>query len=1169
MRLSDLVQIDSRFEKSVNLLLDLNDKQKVNAYIPTRSSINLLKNYLGEVSDFSGGRANILIGPYGKGKSHLLLVLMKILSEKESDELNSLIGRIRNIDAEAADEIQRANQKYRFLPVIINTNSGNLGQAFVRSLNYALKREGLHDIVPDSYFSEAVKTINQWRDLYPSTYASLSSLCDVPVDTLVSKLESYDYSALDDFRKYHPLLTSGSEFNPVIDDETISVYKSINRLICEKYGYTGIYVVFDEFSKYIEGHTEEGFSTDMKLLQDICELCNSSKDEQLHLTCVAHKAIRAYGDSLSKTVMNAFRGVEGRLIEMPFVVSSQNNYELLADAICKKDDFNDWKNNEEFKELLRESYNIPEFSSLFVKKDFYEIVGEGCFPLTPLATSLLLGLSERIAQNERTLFTFLSGKDLHSLHSFIDDCETVSYVGTGLIYDYFLPLFEGEKNTSVHNEWLKAEYALSKLNDKSEQDIIKSLAIIKMVNRPDDVPSNAMFLRLASGIGKADFEMSLESLINNGLVVYKKNTASYDFQNKISVNIENEVSDCALKYYSRVDVPSVLNDVYRKRYILPKKYNQDHYMTRYYRIIFMNGDSFNALGSADYLNDENEPDGFVIVICTNSDTDYGALKAHIRELDEHSIILGIPSVNCSIAESARTLLAVRRLQNDQVFISENEIILTELKSLENELVESLNQWMEEAVSSISVLYDGPRKIEIDHFGINRAISDICEGVYTKAPLINHELINRHLISAQVSKARTAIMDNVLFGRNLEQYKVGTSAESTIYRALMLHTKGDENLLLIKKEILNFIHESKGKRVPFSKLINKLIKAPFGMRKGPLPVYILEQLTELEDMPVVYLGKKELAIDALLMANIMQKPEEYSLYVEEETGQKLEYIENLEKLFSEYRSYCRGIENRNRLSKLTCTIQSWYRSLPQTSMTFRKPDYEGQNIRKIDSFRKVLNGPVNPREVLFDLIPKMFNGKSFADTFESVKRIKEELDNHIYVVKENAINAIRTGLSLDENDDLLICINEWYKELPNTVKNSLLSADSQRLLNIIREIDLTNAAEIAERFSKEITGFFIEDWNDSSLSVFESGLQTLISEIEEKSQKTDTDLGQKIIFSTSNGSKECFYDFDPDNLSASGYFFQNALDDMMEEYGDSLENNEKIGILMQMIRKLMG
>lgn len=52
MRLVDIVKIDNRFEKSVNLLLDLNNLQKIQYYIPTRSSINLLKSYLEEVLEF-------------------------------------------------------------------------------------------------------------------------------------------------------------------------------------------------------------------------------------------------------------------------------------------------------------------------------------------------------------------------------------------------------------------------------------------------------------------------------------------------------------------------------------------------------------------------------------------------------------------------------------------------------------------------------------------------------------------------------------------------------------------------------------------------------------------------------------------------------------------------------------------------------------------------------------------------------------------------------------------------------------------------------------------------------------------------------------------------------------------------------------------------------------
>ena len=62
-----------------------------------------------------------------------------------------------------------------------------------------------------------------------------------------------------------------------------------------KYGYAGIYIIFDEFSKYIEGHeTKRNFAKDEKILQDMCELADSRKEEQMYLTFVAHKSIHEY-----------------------------------------------------------------------------------------------------------------------------------------------------------------------------------------------------------------------------------------------------------------------------------------------------------------------------------------------------------------------------------------------------------------------------------------------------------------------------------------------------------------------------------------------------------------------------------------------------------------------------------------------------------------------------------------------------------------------------------------------------------------------------------------------------------------------------------------------------------------------------------------------------------
>ncbi len=1170
MRLVDIVKIDNRFEKSVNLLLDLNNPQKIQYYIPTRSSVKLLKEYLEEVQNFTGGRANILIGPYGKGKSHLLLVLMSILSGVKSEEMAGLFKRIAELDADAMSLLERVYGEKRLLPVIVNTNSGNLGQAFVRSLNYALKREGLDDVVPDNYFSEAVKMINRWKHTYPQTFEGLTKLLDQhTVEQFVEKLEHYDYQVLDQFRRLYPVLTSGSEFNPIVDDEMLSVYQSVNRILCEKYSYTGIYMIFDEFSKYVEGHSEEGFSADMKVLQDICELCNSSKDEQFHLTCVAHKAIRSYGDSLSKEVRNAFRGVEGRLKEVSFIVSSQNNYELIADAIQKTSKFAKWKErNVEYQKLLVESYQIPDFNALFEKDDFDKIVGDGCYPLTPLTALLLLNLSEKIAQNERTIFTFLTGKDMYSLANFVSKCREIIFVGADLVYDYFNQLFKEEKTLSIHNEWLKADYALTRVESEDEKAVIKSLAVIHMINRPDDVPANDLFLRLASGLKEVDYQNAIHNLKEDGSVVFKRGIAAYEFQNGISINIENEVTDCARKYFTKVDVLEVLNEVYRQKYILPKKYNQDYAITRYYRVAFIDSASFLSLSSLSYMKDKHDPDGFLFVLCGGVN-DLERELDHLLEVHDLRAVLGIPSQELDCKNTVQMLLAVRKLKNDKEFIERNEAIITELKNLETELTDELNHQMISALDSMDYVYTMEKRYEVGAIGLNRTVSDICEATYYLTPVINHESVNRHNVSAQISKARNTIMDDMLYTRLMDKYETGTSAESTIYRATILHTAKDIALANVRNEIIDFIHESKGKKVPFSKLVNKLTRDPIGIRKGVLPIYIMEQLVELEDMPVIYKGKVEITIDDKLIANVVNAPDEYCLYVEVETVQKLEYIEGLEKLFSHYGTYCREIESRNRLAKLSCMMQAWYRSLPQASMIFGEEDYAGQPIHQIQAFRKLFVGTVNSREVLFEQIPKIFKQKDMIQILNDVSETKKEIDEHVSLMKKNAEKVVRKKLGLSETDDFLLSIKTWYRQLPDTAKNSVYSMDTQRILNYFRDFADADVDTTIETLSKAVTGFYVEDWTDASMKNFCDGFTKLVEEIRGKEALKDIKQSRRVTFLSDDGPRDCFYDFDEDNLSTSGYFFQNALDDILDEYKESLDNNERIGILMNVVQKLMG
>ena len=49
-----LIQINHSFQKSVNLQLDLDNYERIGSYIPTRSSIAILKRYWNIVSGKSG-----------------------------------------------------------------------------------------------------------------------------------------------------------------------------------------------------------------------------------------------------------------------------------------------------------------------------------------------------------------------------------------------------------------------------------------------------------------------------------------------------------------------------------------------------------------------------------------------------------------------------------------------------------------------------------------------------------------------------------------------------------------------------------------------------------------------------------------------------------------------------------------------------------------------------------------------------------------------------------------------------------------------------------------------------------------------------------------------------------------------------------------------------------
>jgi len=1173
MRLSELIEINNRFEKSINLSLDLEDKSKIDFYIPTHSSVKILGKYISRIKSNNIERATVLIGPYGKGKSHLILVLLNILRKEKSDEIEKLIARIGAIDGEVEKEVRDLYSDGKpFLPVLISSSKGSLAQIFSKSLYAALKRAGLDDVLPENYFTAAIDAIENWKNNYANTY---KLFCDEvnDIDSFIEKLRKFDEATLEMFRKLYPQFTAGSNFNPNVEDDIKTLYASVNRQLKNKHGYSGIYIVFDEFSKYIEGHSGDGFAADMMTLQDMCEYCSKSKDEQAHLTIITHKAIKEYGNKLPAEILNTFKAIEGRLQEEYFIVSSQNNYELIADALAKTEYFDTWRTKDPlFKEIETKSYEQGIFKSLFSESDYKEIVSKGAFPLSPISASLLLALSEKIAQNERTIFTYLTDTSSNGLARVISGKNEAQVIGASNIYDYFVPLFREDGQTIIHHEWLKADYALSKTSDIKAQEVVKTLAVIRMVNRPDDLPASEEIIRLASAMSEEEFNVTIERLIRDNLIEFKSRARAYEFKNNIGVDVETAIEDCIQKYFTKADIADALDSILAIRNIIPKRHNLVNRMTRYFNCHFMTWDQFVALKSTKYLKWNNNPDGVIVFLLGVDETSKEEVMKHLADINDSCLMTIIPKNTADCIAKVQMILAVRRLKTDPSFIEGNQVLRRELDDIEEDLTAQVNEWINEEYFTVDNAYVRGEVLKVGSRGLNRTVSDVCDSAYSLTPIINHELINRHNLSAQIAKARNTIIDDILNGRNDAEkaldYENGSSAEATIYRAVIIHTKEDKGVSEVRKTIDTFIKGSVGNKKSFESLVDELIHAPFGLRKGVLAIYLTEAFMKLGDIPVIYLGNKEISLNSETIANLVKKPADYSLYVEEETVQKNEYLNKLSNLFDAYSTNCLDIDKRNRLAKVSCMMQSWYRSLPQTSRNYQTVRGEGQNIKEIAAFRKIFNDIyLNPREILFERIPKVLKTEDLDKLFKKISDIKQDVDNYIHILKEETIVTLQRTIGLEAGADIGKSITAWYEELPSSVTKTIFASRTDDLFKVIKRITSSDREDIIGKIAKAVTGIFIEDWNDNTVELFEANLNEILHEIENRNLM-ESDSKEMSVIGNSGEHDSVYYQFDEANISTNGSFFKNALVDTLEEYGDAVEINEKIGILMNMVNELL-
>ena len=1188
MTLRDIISFNKGFKSGINLYLSLNKEEKIRSYIPTASSLRILDDYL-QAALQNKEQATLLIGPYGKGKSHLLLVLLAILSmernEKNAKIIDSLVLRIDTedkLDNSVKKTIKKAWAGKPFLPIILNSTNGDLNQTFLMALNEALTRVKLSGLVPDTFYSLALSRIDDWKQNYPDTYKHFEEQLDyygANRDEFQASLKMFSSDALTLFKEIYPTVTAGSEFNPLAVSDVLPLYKNISEQLVENYGYSGIYIVFDEFSKFIEGQDGKLVGNNMKLLQDICELASESQNAKVFVTMVAHKGIKEYGKYLSQETINAFTGIEGRIVEKYFVTSSKNNYELIKDAIVKKDGYESLVPNNGIifgAKTEEKYYSLPAFKTNFTKNDFDNIILHGCYPLNPVAAYLLLNISEKVAQNERTLFTFISNDEPNSLNRYVNrhTFEDAWVVGADLIYDYFKGLFKKDvSNELVHNIWLSTEYALDRCETDDEKKIIKALAIVLASNKEDELPATDTVLKLA--VITADYDAAIKRLLERELIYKRRSTGTYAFKTKAGSALKVEIKKQRELRAENINYSHALEQVMDVHYVIPRKYNTELKMTRYFENEFMDVASFlNIQDATPIIGDAI--DGKVITLYSFTNVVPDDVKKHFSKLGCDQLVVVVPKEKLTIRKQLADFDILQSLKEQNVFNGDDEVLKREFPIIEDDITQEVTDELEGIYgkeSDACVLSIQKRKVVEEKAGSEeQAVNTCCFNLYRKSPLINNEIINRNVVSSvQTKKARLNIITALLTHTDDEEFYAGTNQEATIYRSLFIRTglKGqqvvpDRFLLETINIINNFIDSCSDNKTVISGLIHKLTSAPYGMRKGILPIYLAYVFAERNEDLIFYLSGMEVQLDANVVVNLVEEAEEYELFVSKRDIEKEKYLGELNTLFkvTEQRNL-----TDNRIKNIVICMQRWFRNLPQTARNMANSDL----VEEKDGIKDYMHGicgllqqlEVNPYEMLFVSFPGIFRAEEFSIVgdrlAEVVTAFEDYLDQIVSIVLKKTCEIF--GVKKDLN----YALKEWYEKQSLLSKEGLHDGKITALMSFVANLDIYDDTEIAKRLAKVVTGVYIESWANGAVNEYAEELTRCKSEIEQIREENTGDK-PKLIFKGSAGKIiEKYYDRAPEG---TGTVLRNIIEDALDEY-DDLSVNDRVSILLDMIEKILG
>ncbi len=893
-------------------------------------------------------------------------------------------------------------------------------------------------------------------------------------------------------------------------------------------------IVVDEFGKVLEHAAKNNPEQELYFLQKLAEFVNVSTRNILLLTTL-HQNFGSYSKELTESQKNEWTKVKGRFREITFVEPIEQLLYLASKQLPKV--------HNEFSSKRAFDLHQLAIETKIVSSSFSEDVAGQLYPLDTFSAYAITMAMQKYGQNERSLFTFLNNRGHNSLSEF-QPKQNLTY-HLGIVYDYinynFYSFLKDANADSM--SWGAMQVSIERVegvewnNVKQLNDainIVKAIGLLNLfgiasfqLNREQ----MAKYAQLAMNV--EDAKDLIEKLIRLKIVRYASYKNRLILFEGTDIDLELEIQKAGAVVSRPVSFIDDLRQFISHR-VSPVKAHCFQYGTPRYFEYEIREEPLDMVPVGD-------TDGFIELMFSPKPNALEEIKAYSLNSTEHAIVYAYFNNTEEIIDHLYNISKYKYIL-EKVLIDKDadHVAFGEIVKLKEHEEDVLNKTISDNLfaykNRVVWVFKGEQKKVRSLKEFNELLSDVCDQVYSKSPVMINELFNRHKLSSPISMARKNYL--VALTEKYQEEDLGFDQdkfppEKTIYYSLLKNTGLHKNGAFLDKpegnglkdmweECNQFLLSSTNKPRRISELIKILSNQPYKMKQGfldfwiPTFLFIKRQDFALSDANSgAYIPNMDMTFFDLLQKH----PADYCVKAFDVDGVKLDF-------FNQYRRFV------NLNDEVSVTTDSFVETIKPFLFFYKKLNDYTKHTKKFAhkstmKFRDVLATAKDPEKAFFEDLPESLNfstnsiknGEGMEEYGKVIQRSIRELRSCYSQLIDRIEERIVEELGLESSD-----YNEYVIELRKRLENVkvyLLNTQQKEFYNrVMTEYD--NRVLWYQSICYPILEHKLESLRDEEEEKLLDDIVFLLRECEKysdisKKSKSDTDDAYSIDLVTNKGT----------------------------------------------------